>query len=265
MSDDIDRKRMAFYDGLAAQLQWLRLTHTPGLPAAPPAPPVHEVEEIRAMPSSPAVEAAPLAALGEPNAALHTSNAQHGDAQQDLQVIRNDLGDCQRCKLHSGRNKIVFGQGNPRADLVFVGEGPGAEEDRQGEAFVGKAGELLTKMIGAMGYSRDEVYICNIIKCRPPRNRDPQPDEVAACEPFLIRQLDVLQPKVIVCLGKYAAQTLLNTKSPISRLRGSWASYQGIDLMPTFHPAYLLRNSSAKRPVWDDLKEVMRRLGKDPG
>ncbi len=184
-------------------------------------------------------------------------------ADQALKNLRAELGDCQRCKLHSGRNKIVFGQGNPRAELVFVGEGPGAEEDRQGVPFVGKAGELLTRMIEAMGFTRDEVYICNIVKCRPPRNRDPEPDEVTACEPFLKAQLAILQPRVIVAMGKYAAQTLLDDKTPISRLRGQWSSYAGVDLMPTFHPAYLLRNASAKRPVWQDLQEVVRHLGRE--
>lgn len=228
-------------EGLRAQLEWLRLTHLQGLPEAA------ELEFTQAS-----------ANVDDENIASENQTLQ--DPQAALDAIRADLGDCQRCKLHQGRNRIVYGQGNPQADLVFVGEGPGAEEDRQGVAFVGKAGELLTKMIKAMGYSREDVYICNIIKCRPPKNRDPQPEEVEACEPFLKAQLAVLQPKVIVAMGKYAAQTLLNSKTAISRLRGQWSSYEGIDLMPTFHPAYLLRNESAKRPVWNDLQAVMQHL-----
>ena len=171
------------------------------------------------------------------------------------------LGDCSRCKLHRSRTNIVFGVGSARADLVFVGEGPGGEEDRQGEPFVGKAGQLLTKMIGAMGLSREDVYICNVVKCRPPNNRDPQADEVAACEPFLKQQLATLSPKVIVTLGRYATQTLLQQDTPMGQLRGTWASYEGIPVMPTFHPAYLLRSPLKKREVWVDLQEVMARLG----
>ena len=171
------------------------------------------------------------------------------------------LGDCSRCKLHRSRTNIVFGVGSARADLVFVGEGPGGEEDRQGEPFVGKAGQLLTKMIGAMGLSREDVYICNVVKCRPPNNRDPQADEVAACEPFLKQQLATLSPKVIVTLGRYATQTLLQQDKPMGQLRGTWASYEGIPVMPTFHPAYLLRSPLKKREVWVDLQEVMARLG----
>ena len=151
--------------------------------------------------------------------------------------------------------------GSPNADLVFVGEGPGGEEDRQGEPFVGPAGQLLTKMIGAMGLKREDVYICNVVKCRPPNNRDPQPDEVAACEPFLKEQLSILSPKVIVTLGRYATQTLLQNSQPMGQLRGNWTTYEGIDVMPTFHPAYLLRSPLKKREVWVDLQEVMSRLG----
>jgi len=179
-----------------------------------------------------------------------------------LDEIRRELGDCQRCKLCSGRNTIVFGSGNPRAELVFVGEGPGEDEDRQGVPFVGKAGQLLTKMIEAMKFTRDDVYICNVVKCRPPNNRNPEPDEIEACEPFLKAQLASLQPKVIVALGKFAAQTLLRDTTAITRLRGQWREYQGIALMPTFHPAYLLRQPDEKRVAWMDLQEVMKRFGK---
>ena len=184
------------------------------------------------------------------------------DAAGRLRVLCDDtIGDCQRCKLHRGRNRLVFGAGNPEADLVFVGEGPGADEDRQGIPFVGRAGELLTKMILAMGVHRDDVYICNVVKCRPPNNRDPEPDEVDACEPFLKQQLATLKPKVIVGLGRCATQTLLRTKRPISQLRGQWTEYEGIAFMPTFHPAFLLRSPDRKREAWADLQQVMKTLG----
>lgn len=179
---------------------------------------------------------------------------------EGLRIVREELGDCQRCKLAPLRKNLVYGVGSPTAALVFVGEAPGENEDLQGEPFVGKAGELLTKMIAAMGFRRDEVYICNVIKCRPPGNRNPEPDEIAACEPFLIRQLGAIAPRAIVTLGKFAAQALLRSDAPISKLRGRFHRYQGVPLMPTFHPAYLLRNPSAKREVWDDLKQVMAEL-----
>ena len=182
-----------------------------------------------------------------------------------LDEIRRELGDCQRCKLCSTRKNIVFGSGNPRAELVFVGEGPGENEDLQGVPFVGAAGELLTKMIEAMGFRRDDVYICNVVKCRPPGNRNPEPDEIASCEPFLRAQLAAIQPKVVVALGKFAAQTLLRDATPITRMRGNWRTYEGIQLMPTFHPAYLLRSPAEKRKAWEDLQAVMKVLGKQPG
>jgi DNA polymerase len=184
-----------------------------------------------------------------------------------LAVVREELGDCQRCKLAPLRTNIVFGVGNPDAHLVFVGEAPGADEDAQGEPFVGKAGQLLTKMIEAMGYARQDVYICNILKCRPPGNRNPEPDEIAKCEPFLKAQLAALRPRMIVTLGKFAAQCLLRDDTPISRLRGNFRSYEGIQLMPTFHPAYLLRDPTKKKEAWEDLKAVnaaLKRLGLEP-
>jgi DNA polymerase len=181
-----------------------------------------------------------------------------------LDEVRRELGVCKRCKLCSGRKNIVFGVGNPKARLVFVGEGPGAEEDTQGIPFVGAAGHLLTKMIQAMGFSRDEVYICNVVKCRPPGNRNPESDEIEACQPFLEAQLRAIRPEVIVALGKFAAQTLLKTQTPITRLRGQWREYLGITLMPTFHPAYLLRNPAEKKAAWADLQAVMARFGKAP-
>ena len=177
-----------------------------------------------------------------------------------LEEVRNELGECTRCKLHKGRHTIVFGAGSPQARLMFVGEAPGEDEDLQGIPFIGKAGGLLTKMIEAMGLSRDTVYICNTVKCRPPNNRNPEPDELSACEPFLKGQLAAVKPEVIVTLGKFAAQALLRDETPISRLRGQWRAYQGIPLMPTFHPAYLLRSPGEKGKVWDDLKQVMKKL-----
>lgn len=180
-----------------------------------------------------------------------------------LETIRADLGDCRRCKLCQGRTQLVFGVGNPKAELVFVGEGPGEEEDRQGIPFVGKAGQLLTKMIEAMGFTREQVYIANVVKCRPPNNRNPEPDEIEACEPFLKAQLAAIQPKAIVALGKFAAQTLLRDTTPITRLRGQWRQYESIPLMPTFHPAYLLRQPGEKKLAWADLQQVMKLFGKE--
>lgn len=177
---------------------------------------------------------------------------------QLLAILRDEIGPaCSRCKLHTlGRKQIVFGVGNSDADLMFVGEAPGADEDQQGEPFVGRAGQLLTKIIEAIGLKRDDVYIANIIKCRPPGNRNPEPDEVEQCEPFLFRQVAAIQPKVIIALGKFAAQSLLKTADPITRLRGRTFNYRGATLIPTFHPAYLLRNPSAKREVWEDMKKA---------
>jgi DNA polymerase len=180
-----------------------------------------------------------------------------------LAVIRDEIGDCRRCKLHSTRKNIVFGVGNEQAPLVFIGEAPGANEDLQGIPFCGDAGNLLTKMIEAMGWGRDDVYIANLIKCRPPGNRNPASDEIEQCEPFLIKQLGVLRPRMIVALGKFAAQALLRKPdTPISALRGKFHEYQGIQVMPTYHPAYLLRTPSAKRVVWEDLQLVMGALGR---
>jgi DNA polymerase len=180
-----------------------------------------------------------------------------------LKDVREELGDCTRCALCESRTQIVFGVGPENAELMFVGEAPGADEDKQGEPFVGRAGQLLTKIINAMKFDRKEVYITNVNKCRPPNNRDPKPEEVAACEPFLIRQIQVIKPQVLVALGKWAAQTLLQSETPISALRGRFHDYHGIPLMPTFHPAAILRNPGYKRPVWDDMKQVMARMGKE--
>jgi uracil-DNA glycosylase len=176
--------------------------------------------------------------------------------QESLEQVRADLGDCRRCKLAAGRKNIVFGSGNPHAQLMFVGEAPGADEDDQGLPFVGRAGQLLTKIIEAIEMRREDVYICNILKCRPPGNRNPEPDEIAACEQFLFRQIAVVKPRVICALGTFGAQTLLGTKEPISRLRGRFIEFRGAKLMATFHPAYLLRNPNEKRKVWEDMQKI---------
>lgn len=178
-----------------------------------------------------------------------------------LDAIREEMGDCQRCSLGALRKKLVFGAGNHKATLVFVGEAPGADEDREGEPFVGRAGQLLTKIIEAMGLSRQDVYICNILKCRPPGNRNPEAAEIAACEPFLIRQLQAIGPRAVCALGTFAAQTLLRKDIPISALRGRFHTYAGLKVMPTYHPAYLLRNPSAKKLVWEDVQIIMDELG----
>jgi len=223
--------------------------------AAPPGAPMEAARTGDARPPAraPAAPAAGPYGLGD-----------RGCGSPALLDIRQGLGECQRCKLGQGRTRLVFGVGNPRAELMFVGEGPGEDEDRQGEPFVGRAGQLLTKMIEAMGFERADVYIANVVKCRPPGNRNPEPDEIEACEPFLRAQIAAVGPKVIVALGKFAAQTLLRETSPISRLRGRWFAYEGVKLMPTFHPAYLLRSPQEKVKAWEDLQLVMKELGKAP-
>ncbi|HEX5108395.1 MAG TPA: uracil-DNA glycosylase [Vicinamibacterales bacterium] len=224
------------------------------------------------VPVRPEAIAAPLASdMPDTNAEAPAANASSAalrdaaspvavftSAAEALAAVRADVGDdCRRCKLHGlGRRQVVFGVGNPGADLMFVGEAPGADEDLEGEPFVGRAGQLLTKIIEAIGLRREDVYIANVIKCRPPGNRNPEPDEVEQCEPFLFRQIDVVKPKVVVALGKFAAQSLLRSVEPITRLRGREYKYRDAILMPTYHPAYLLRNPSAKRDVWEDMKRV---------
>ncbi len=183
----------------------------------------------------------------------------------DLPGIRAVLGDCTRCPLCKTRNKIVYGVGNPKADLVIVGEAPGRDEDAQGEPFVGRAGKLLTDILAAIGLSRDDVYICNVVKCRPPQNRPPEPLEIETCSPFLEAQINAIQPKFICTLGKFATQTLLRTETPISQLRGNFQKYKNIPLMPTYHPAYLLRNPAAKKEVWEDMKKLHAELCKTTG
>jgi len=208
-------------------------------------------------PSSRVAQQAPAAnpklAVTVPRASLFDEQA---SAFEDLETIRADLGDCQRCKLAGTRSNIVFGMGNPKAELMFVGEAPGADEDEQGLPFVGRAGQLLTKIIQAIEMRREDVYICNILKCRPPQNRNPEPDEIAACQPFLFRQIASIRPRVICALGTFGAQTLLRTKEPISRLRGQFIDFHGAKFIATFHPAYLLRNPSEKRKVWEDVQKI---------
>jgi DNA polymerase len=216
-------------------------------------------------PASPAASvssrSAPAVSLAQEPSLFEASDRIEGDT---LDLIRETIGDCTRCKLHKGRTNIVFGVGSMKAQLVFVGEGPGRDEDIKGEPFVGRAGKLLTQMIEAMGLRREDVYICNVVKCRPPENRLPEKDEITTCSPFLFRQIDVIRPKVICCLGSCASQTLLQTTQGISRFRGEWFDFRGSKLIATYHPAYLLRNPNAKGEVWKDLQKVMAVLGLQP-
>ena len=242
---------------LAAHLRYLNDLGVSGVSSDP---------AWRVRQSAPRAPGAPVAAE-EPKAPEEPEEPEEPEAPSriiSLTEIRTDLGDCRRCKLHAGRTNIVFGVGNPGARLMFVGEGPGADEDQQGEPFVGRAGQLLTQIIKAMGLGREDVYIANVVKCRPPGNRNPEPDEIEACSPFLQAQIASIGPTVIVALGKFAAQTLLQTETPISRLRGQFHTFGGVAVMPTFHPSYLLRNPAAKREVWEDMKMVMQRLNATP-
>jgi uracil-DNA glycosylase family 4 len=229
-------------DGFRREAEWRARTAEPLEPG--PNEPVEAVEHQPAEPLAPSELVEPVRVF-----------ASQADA---LSALKTEIGpQCTRCKLHTlGRRQVVFGVGNPNADLMFVGEGPGADEDIQGEPFVGRAGQLLTKIIEAIGMTRGDVYIANVIKCRPPQNRNPEPDEVEQCEPFLFRQIETIKPKVIVALGKFAAQSLLKTTEPITRIRGREYKYRDAILMPTYHPAYLLRNPSSKREVWEDMKRV---------
>lgn len=247
LEGDLGQELLALTRQLKEHLLWLERGGVAGLPPTNTAPPAQK-----------AVHPPPRADGAEPPA----SGSLAAVGARGLEVVRDELGDCQRCKLAPRRTHLVFGVGSPDAPLVFVGEAPGADEDRLGEPFVGAAGQLLTKMIEAMGLRREEVYICNILKCRPPGNRNPEPDEIAACEPFLKRQLQAIRPRMIVALGKFAAQCLLRSNAPISRLRGQFHHYEGIPLMPTYHPAFLLRTPSAKREVWSDLQQVMAELNR---
>jgi uracil-DNA glycosylase len=244
LADHLENYHEMGIAGVSRDARWRRRAIEPVPRETPPPPPVEEVSAIG----------------GEPLVQIARSST------EALAAIRVDIGDdCRRCKLHTmGRKQIVFGVGSADADLMFVGEAPGGDEDVQGIPFVGRAGQLLTKIIEAIGLTRDQVYIANVIKCRPPGNRNPEPDEVETCEPFLFRQIDVISPKVIVALGTFAAKALLRTQDPISRLRGRVYDFRGAKLIPTFHPAFLLRSPDRKRDVWDDMKKV-RALLQDSG
>lgn len=236
---------------LGAYLEELRESGVEGFPADPSYEALQHVPQAQA---SKDLESGPAPAKPSAEGQVH---------HEPLEGIRKNLGDCKRCKLGATRKNLVFGTGNPQARLVFVGEGPGADEDEQGEPFVGDAGRMLNRIITAMGIRREEVYICNVVKCRPPGNRNPEPDEIAACAPFLLRQIRSVQPEAIVALGKFAAQTLLETKEPISKLRGRFRNFHGIPLMPTYHPSYLLRsggNSDSFWDVWEDMTQVLQLL-----
>jgi uracil-DNA glycosylase family 4 len=236
-----------------------------GLPlGTAPTPPVASFAASVAD-ASPAAPPAPRVAVPalRPSAVELFSKYPGLEATSSLDGLRKFIGDCRRCKLWPMRTNLVFGVGDPASELMFVGEAPGADEDMRGEPFVGRAGQLLTDIIEhGMGMARSEVYICNVIKCRPPGNRNPEPDEVAACEPFLFRQIEIVHPRVIVGLGTFAVQALLKVKTPISKLRGNWQELHGTRMMPTFHPAYLLRNPADKRLVWQDIQLVMKELGR---
>ncbi len=281
-SGGLRQEARALAADLAAQLEWQRLlgvveapAGTGATPASARAPGAIETGGSRRASGSPAAGApAASAAEGaidplpprkpvEPAAAPASAPAAAElAAAKTLDGLRGVIGDCRRCRLHGARTQVVFGVGNPRARVVFVGEGPGRDEDLQGEPFVGRAGQLLTDIIEkGMRLSRADVYICNVVKCRPPQNRNPEPDEVATCSPFLHRQIELVGPEVLVTLGKFAAHALLSTDTPITRLRGQWQDFRGIPVMPTFHPAYLLRNPAEKKTVWQDIKLVMTRLG----
>ena len=249
MSPDPFRDHLEFFrelgvEGMRLEASW-RTRPLPDAIAVTPA-----LSDIAA-PGGPGPSAPTAAAASDPVQVFRSAEAV-------LAALRADIGPaCTRCKLHTlGRTQVVFGVGNPAADLMFVGEAPGADEDLKGEPFVGRAGQLLTKIIEAIGMQRGDVYIANVIKCRPPGNRNPEPDEVAQCEPFLFQQVDTIKPKVIVALGKFAAQCLLRTTDPITRIRGKEFTYRDAILIPTYHPAYLLRNPSAKKDVWEDMKRV---------
>ena len=210
------------------------------------------------------VDVAAVGAVGEAQARQRAASRidRLGPHRAPLQLdaIRAEIGNCQRCKLAPTRTHIVFGSGNPDAELVFVGEAPGYDEDQQGLPFVGRAGQLLTKIIESIDLKRENVYICNVLKCRPPENRNPEPDEVASCNPFLRKQLAAIRPKIVCCLGTFAAQTVLQTAAPISRLRGKFFDLDGMRVIATFHPAYLLRSPEKKREVWEDMKQIRAEL-----
>ena len=263
IDDDAASELHAVLRGLRAQLEWQRACGAEWLPAAPDASRVSPLPKPAAPQPAARAASAPRAVAAVPTPAPIPLLADAGlGATTTLDGLRAHIGDCTRCKLSGGRTHIVFGVGNPQADLMFVGEGPGHDEDLQAEPFVGRAGQLLTEIITkGMKLQRADVYIANVVKCRPPNNRNPESDEIVSCMPFLQRQIEIIAPRAIVALGSFAAQTLLDVKTPISRLRGVWHDYRGIKLMPTFHPAYLLRTPGDKRLVWADIKQVMTELG----
>ncbi len=234
------RRAMEFYQGLGFEYLPLKNSNMTGLAAE-------------------TVKEAPVLYVKSEEPVIYIANK-----DKAIQKIRDEISDCQRCKLSKGRKNIVFGEGDSDARLMFIGEGPGREEDVQGRPFVGDAGEVLTKLIVKMGLKREDVYIANIVKCRPPMNRDPEEDETASCSPFLEKQIDVISPEIIITLGRISSQKLLGTTTPISRLRGTFLNYRNIPVMPTFHPAYLLRNPKAKWDTWDDVQKVLEKL-KDKG
>jgi uracil-DNA glycosylase len=270
MTDELDPlSELRFLtEALRAHAEWQQACGAAALPAASieargvvsresaPLPLATPPQPSRAAPAAPPL--APPAQLPTPNSQLTTQ-----DRQTRLTVLADEVKACTRCVLHAERTQTVFARGNGSSGLCFVGEGPGADEDAQGLPFVGAAGQLLDRMISAMGIEREDVYVCNIVKCRPPKNRTPEPEEMNACMPYLAEQLSLVEPQVIVALGKTAVQGLFGTAEGITRIRGRWRLYQGrIAVMPTFHPAYLLRNPAAKREVWDDLQLVLKQLGR---
>lgn len=280
MAADLPHARLAqITHSLHAYAKELQTDGVEGFPHAPPSVTIpadedspgpivdRRVEMVGHQPQQAADALAPTTAspVSPPDTVAPVFSAEDASLSgvQTLTELRAEIGDCQRCRLCEKRNTIVFGVGDPDAEIMFIGEGPGYEEDKQGEPFVGRAGQLLTQIITkGMQMQRSDVYIANVVKCRPPENRNPEPDEIAACEPFLAKQLEIIRPKVIIALGKFAAQTLLKDTTPITRLRGKWQSYHGIKLMPTLHPAYLLRNPKDKRLVWEDIKAVLREIGR---
>ncbi len=239
------------------QLRYMQRLGCRGFDIAPAT--VQQIGKWQAPPPAPSPPPQPVQPAAQPR-----TPAAPPTTAETLADIHADLGDCRRCRLCQHRRQIVFGAGSPQARIVFVGEAPGDDEDRMGQPFVGPAGQLLTKIIQAIGFTREQVYICNIIKCHPPGNRNPKPDEIACCRPFLDRQLACIQPEFICALGKFAAQTLLDTQTAISALRGRIFPYGNSRLMPTFHPAYLLRSPQQKRPVWNDMKKMLHAMGLSP-
>jgi len=247
--------RIRYYRELGIYDFYRRQTATPLQPLAVDAESQEPMPKSKSVAAVPRKDHADLFAAPRPEAGV-------SDPVRALRMIREDLGDCTRCRLHKqGRKQIVFGVGNPRAELMFIGEAPGADEDQQGEPFVGRAGQLLNNMIKAMGLSREEVYIANIIKCRPPGNRTPERDECETCSPFLMRQIAAIHPKVLVALGAVAAKTLLAMNAPMSEFRGRWFDFRGTRLAVTYHPAFLLRDPRQKGEAWKDLQMVMKELG----